>query len=67
MRGRDARAVIHGGGLDQFVPSDHPLRRVREVFNGCLSRMDSHFDTLYSVVGRSTKVVKRISAICDIR
>ena len=56
MRGADVmqEQLFTAGGLDQFVPSDHPLRRVREVFNGCLSRMDTHFDTLYSVAGRES-------------
>ena len=56
MRGADVmqEQLFTAGGLDQFVLVDHPLRRVREVFNGCLSRMDRHFDTLYSVVGRES-------------
>ncbi len=56
MRGADVmqEQLFTAGGLDQFVPVDHPLRRVREVFNGCLSRMDTHFDTLYSAVGRES-------------
>ena len=56
MRGADVmqERLFTAGGLDQFVPSDHPLRRVREVFNGCLGRMDSHFDVLYSATGRES-------------
>ena len=56
MRGADVmqEQLFTAGGLDQFVPVDHPLRRVREVFNGCLSRMDTHFDTLYSAAGRES-------------
>jgi transposase len=42
------------GGLDQFVPPEHPLRRIREVFNGCLARMDTHFEHLYSPFGRES-------------
>ena len=42
------------GGLDQYVPADHRLRRVREVFNGCLLRMDTHFEELYSPFGRAS-------------
>lgn len=42
------------GGLDQYVPADYPLRRVRDVFNGCLSRMDTHFGELYSPFGRES-------------
>jgi len=56
MRGADVmqEELFTAGGLDQFVPADHPLRRVREVFNGCLARMDTHFDGLYSPFGRES-------------
>ncbi len=41
MRGPDViqRAVFTVGGLDQYVSADHPLRRVRKVFNGFLARL----------------------------
>jgi hypothetical protein len=42
------------GGLGQIALADHPLREVCEVFNGCLARMDSYFDTLYSSNGRES-------------
>jgi transposase len=42
------------GGLDQYIPQEHPLRGIREVFNDCLERMDMHFDTLYSACGRES-------------
>ena len=56
MRGPDVmhEELFTVGGLDQYVPVDHPLRRVREVFNGCLARMDTHFDGLYSPFGRDS-------------
>ena len=56
MRGADVmqEELFTLGGLDQYVPVDHPLRRVREVFNGCLSRMDTHFDELYSPFERDS-------------
>ena len=56
MRGADVmqEELFTLGGLDQYVPVDHPLRRVREVFNGCLLRMDTHFDELYSPFGRES-------------
>ena len=56
MRGADVmiEELFTVGGLDQYVPADHPLRRVREVFNGCLARMDTHFDGLYSPYGRDS-------------
>jgi transposase len=56
MRGADVmqEELFTVGGLDQYVPGDHPLRRVREVFNGCLARMDNHFEALYSAFGRES-------------
>ena len=56
MRGADVmqEELFTVGGLDQYVPVDHPLRRVRELFNGCLRRMDTHFDELYSPFGRES-------------
>ena len=45
VRGADVmqKVLFTVGGLDRYVPGDHPLRRVRELFNGCLTRMDTHF------------------------
>jgi transposase len=56
MRGADVmqEELFTVGGLDRYVPGDHPLRRVRDVFNGCLTRMDTHFDGLYSAFGRES-------------
>ena len=56
MRGSDVmqEELFILGELDQYVPVDHPLRRVREVFNGCPLRMDTHFDELYSPFGRES-------------
>ena len=56
MRGADVmqEQLFTVGGLDRYIPADHPLRGVREVFNGCLSRMDTHFEGLYSAFGRES-------------
>ncbi len=56
MRGADVmkEELFTVGGLDQYIPVDHPLRPVRDVFNGCLARMDTHFDGLYSPFGRDS-------------
>ena len=56
MRGADVMTeeLFTVGGLDQCVTADHPLRPVRDVFNRCLVRMDSHFDGLYSPFGRES-------------
>ena len=56
MRGADVMTeeLFTVGGLDQYIPAEHPLRRVRDVFNGCLFRMDTHFESLYSPFGRES-------------
>lgn len=43
MRGADVmqEELFTLGGPDQHVPADHPLRRVRDVFNGCMFRTDT--------------------------
>ena len=56
MRGADVmqEELFTLGGLDQYIPAGHPLRRVRELFNDCLARMNAHFDELYSPSGRES-------------
>ena len=56
MRGADVMTeeLFTVGGLDQYVQADYALRPVRDVFNGCLARMDTHFDGLYSPFGRES-------------
>jgi transposase len=39
-------------GLEQRVPSDHPLRPVRRMVDRALREMSPEFDRLYSSVGR---------------
>ena len=52
MRGPDVmqEALFMLGGLDQYVPAVHLLRRVRDVFNGYLLRMDTRFGGLDSLL-----------------
>ena len=40
--------------MDQFIPADRSLPWVREDFNRCRSRMDTHFDT---ALNRSAAIV----------
>ena len=46
-------------GMDQFIPADRSVPRVREDFNGCRSRMDTHFDT---ALNRSAAIVFEAAA-----
>ena len=34
-------------GLDEYVPSNHPLRRVRKLVNAMLEEMDEKLEQLY--------------------
>ena len=38
--------------LESRVPSDHPLRRLRELADGVLEGMSQEFDAIYSATGR---------------
>lgn len=40
--------------LGQRIPKQHPLRRIREVVEAVLRRLDPLFDEMYSSVGRSS-------------
>jgi hypothetical protein len=57
MRGVDVmnEELFTVGGLDKYVPPDHPLRPVRDVFSNCHARMDTHFNELYSPLRRESR------------
>lgn len=38
-------------GLEEYVPSNHPLRRVRTLVGSMLKETDDEFEKLYSDVG----------------
>lgn len=40
--------------LEDFIPSDHPLRPIRLVVNQALVRMNSLFDSIYADSGRDS-------------
>ena len=54
MRGRVDRqqSMFVALDLEQFVPADHPLRRIRRWADGVLSEMARDFDRAYGSVGR---------------
>lgn len=45
---------------EQRVPSDHPLRGIRQVVDAILAEMSSEFDQLYSAVGRPSIPPERL-------
>lgn len=54
MRGHkeDQDQLFSYVGLEEYVPSTHPLRRVRKLVDSMLEEMDEEFEKLYSDVGR---------------
>ena len=56
MRGADITqenlfSTVH---LDTFVPKNHPLRKIRELFNAAMKRIDGLLDSAYSEYGRES-------------
>ena len=54
MRGTDAAAgsLFSSVDLEERVPARHPLRKIRQVVNDALARLDADFDRLNSAEGR---------------
>lgn len=54
MRGADItqESLFTTAKLDDFVPSDHPLRAIRTLTDQALRRMSGLFSTLYADTGR---------------
>jgi len=56
MRGADAtqESLFTVAKLDDFVPSDHPLRAIRALVNDALTAMNSRFNEIYAERGRDS-------------
>jgi transposase len=56
MRGADftQEALFTVAKLDDFVPSDHPLRQIRTLVDAALRRMSGLFNTMYADGGRAS-------------
>jgi transposase len=56
MRGADAmqEALFSFCKLEDFVPSDHPLRPIRTLVDQSLKRLDGLFNTIYADSGRAS-------------
>lgn len=56
MRGEDGlqEALFSFSKLEDFVPSDHPLRAVRLLINESLERLNGLFNAIYADTGRSS-------------
>lgn len=62
MRGTDRRSgsLFSYVDIEVRVPKEHPLRRVRELVNGALSKLDKRFGELYSNDGRPSIPPERL-------
>src|SRR5262245_29206919 len=62
MRGMDQRSgsLFSYVDIEARVPREHPLRQIRELANGALSKLDRRFDKLYSKEGRPSIPPERL-------
>lgn len=62
MRGTDqgSGSLFSYVDIEARVPRDHPLRRIRELVNGALSKLDKRFGELYSQDGRPSIAPERL-------
>jgi len=56
MRGPDVMqdTLFSVRSLESYVPTDHPLRPVRDILNAALKRMDPLFAGMYAAAGRDS-------------
>jgi transposase len=62
MRGSDQQAgsLFSYVDIESRIPTGHPLRRIRELVNGALARLDERFAGLYSRDGRPSIPPERL-------
>ena len=54
MRGKDTSqdSLFSYGSLEQRVPAQHPLRKIRAIVDEVLARLSDHFSAIYAPLGR---------------
>lgn len=62
MRGTDetSGSLFSYVDLEDRIPAEHPLRKIRQVVNDALFSLDPEFDRLYSVDGRPSIAPERL-------
>ncbi|MXZ24447.1 MAG: IS5 family transposase [Caldilineaceae bacterium SB0665_bin_21] len=62
MRGRPnpQRSMLAIVDLEERIPRDHPLRRIKEVADAALARLSPVFDHMYAQVGRASVPPERL-------
>ena len=53
--------------LDDFVPANHPLRRIREMVNEALARMDELLSQLYEADVKGGRPSVTLRSCCAMR
>jgi transposase len=62
MRGLDHQdgSLFSYVNLEERIPASHPLRKIREIVNAALSRLDAEFTKLYAAEGRPSIAPERL-------
>ncbi len=62
MRGDDEQqaAMFSYVTMEQRIPADHPMRRIRAMADRAFERMDADFEDLYSATGRPSIAPERL-------
>src|ERR1700731_808065 len=62
MRGeeRQQRSMLMVLNLEQRVPQEHPLRRIKQLAEMVLQRLSASFDRMYSATGRPSIPPERL-------
>ena len=62
MRGTDeaSGSLFSYVDLEERVPAGHPLRKIRQIVNDALARLDAEFDALYTDFGRPSIAPERL-------
>ena len=62
MRGSDEtqEALFTVAKLEDFVPSDHPLRRIQVIVNAALDGLDELFNEMYAGSGRASVAPEKL-------
>lgn len=66
MRGQEQKqaAMYSYVTMEQRIPANHPARRIREMVDRALARMDADLERLYSRTGRPSIAPERLLRAC---
>src|SRR6516164_8090716 len=58
--GRRQRSMLMMMDLEQRVPKEHPLRRIKQLTQAVLEELSATFDRMYSAIGRPSIPPERL-------